>query len=166
MLSQEEFKEALPAKFKKSVNQELIDKVNAVMSDPDFYEQYRENLISYSKVLNDGKFKISQYLDAVKYVSYKLMGDTNIKAYSKTFPDKITRFKANGVSDKDVSSYVAAYNKSKLVNLILEQSLVPTWVLNQDYYQKALNVQAELMMTANSEKVVTVRPLHLLFNYP
>ncbi|WP_243430882.1 hypothetical protein, partial [Pseudomonas sp. 51_B] len=36
-----------------------------------------------------------------------------------------------------------------------EQTLVPFWVLNQDMYQKALNVQAELMMSASSEKVRT-----------
>ena len=35
----------------------------------------------------------------------------------------------------------------------MEQSLVPSWVLNQDMYQSALNTQAELMLTANSEKV-------------
>lgn len=153
MLSELEFKEALPSKFKKSVNQELIDRVNQAMSDPEFYEQYRENLMSYTKVLQEGKFRISQYLDAVKYVSYKLMGNTNKQAYSQTFPDKIAKFQANQVADKDVASYITAYNKSKLVNLILEQTLVPTWVLNQDMYQKALNVQAELMLTANSEKV-------------
>jgi hypothetical protein len=37
----------------------------------------------------------------------------------------------------------------------MEQSLVPTWVLNQDLFQKALNVQAELMITSNSDKVRT-----------
>lgn len=31
--------------------------------------------------------------------------------------------------------------------------MVPTWVLNQDIYQKAINTQAELMTTANSEMV-------------
>ena len=41
----------------------------------------------------------------------------------------------------------------KLVNKILEQTLVPTWVLNQDIYQKAINTQAELMVTSKSEKV-------------
>ena len=30
---------------------------------------------------------------------------------------------------------------------------MPSYVLNQDLYQKALNVQAELMITAKSEKV-------------
>ena len=41
---------------------------------------------------------------------------------------------------------MTAYNKSKLVNLIFEQTLIPSYVLNQDLYQKALNVQAELML--------------------
>jgi len=81
------------------------------------------------------------------------MGCTNIDAYTKTFPDKYTRFMAQGVAAKDIASYVTAYNKSKLVNLIFEQTLIPSYVLNQDLYQKALNVQAELMTTANSEKV-------------
>lgn len=152
-LTPEQFKQALPDKVKKSVNQELIDKVNKTLSDPDMYEQYRDNLMSYAQVMQDGRFKLSSYIDAVKYVSHKLMGNTNTDAYSKTFPEKILRFAQQGVASKDVASYITAYNKSKLVNLILEQSLIPSWVLNQDLYQKALNVQAELMVTANSEKV-------------
>jgi glutamine synthetase type III len=48
---------------------------------------------------------------------------------------------------------VSAYNKGKLVNLILEQTLVPTWVLNADIYQKAINTQADLMMNSASDKV-------------
>ena len=54
---------------------------------------------------------------------------------------------------KDIASYVTAYNKSKLVNLIFEQTLIPSHVLNQDLYQRALNVQADLMINAKSEKV-------------
>lgn len=153
VLTIDEVKSALPAQFKKSVNQELIDGVNSVLSDPEMYENYRDNLMSYAHVLKNGKFKVANYLNAVLYVSYKLMGHTNIKSYSLTFPDTIDRFNAQGVSSKDIASYVTAYNKSKLVNLILEQTLVPSWVLNQDLYQKALNVQADLMMSARSEKV-------------
>jgi len=152
-LTLDQFKQALPAHVKKNVNQEIIDNVNSLISDPEMREAYRENLISYTHVLKNGKFKLSNYLDAVRYVSYKLMGSTNIDAYSKAFPDKITRFEKQGVASKDIASYVTAFNKSKLVNLILEQTLVPSWVLNQDLYQKALNTQAELMLSARSEKV-------------
>jgi len=146
---------ALPDKVKKSVNQELIDSVNNTLADPEMFEAYRDNLLSYTRVMADGRFKVSGYVDAVRYVSHKLMGCTNIEAYTKTFPDKYTRFVAQGVQAKDIASYVTAYNKSKLVNLIFEQTLIPSYVLNQDMYQKALNVQAELMVSAHSEKVRT-----------
>lgn len=152
-LTVEQFRQALPDKVKKSINQELIDQINTTLSDPDMYEAYRDNLLSYTKVMSDGRFKVAEYINAVKYVSHKLMGCTNIEAYSKTFPDKIARFTAQGVAPKDIASYVTAYNKSKLVNLIMEQTLIPSYVLNQDLYQRALNVQAELMVSAKSEKV-------------
>ena len=153
VLTVDQFKQALPDKVKKSVNQELIDQINTTLSDPDMYEAYRDNLLSYTRVMSDGRFKVTDYISAVKYVSHKLMGCTNIEAYSKTFPDKIARFTAQGVAPKDIASYVTAYNKSKLVNLIMEQTLIPSYVLNQDLYQRALNVQAELMVSAKSEKV-------------
>jgi len=152
-LTVEQFKLALPDKVKKSVNQELIDQVNLTLSDPDMFEAYRDNLLSYTRVMTDGRFKVTDYVNAVKYVSHKLMGATNIEAYIKTFPDKYQRFIQNGVQPKDIASYVTAYNKSKLVNLIFEQTLIPSYVLNQDLYQKALNTQAELMVSAKSEKV-------------
>jgi hypothetical protein len=152
-LTVEQFKQCLPDKVKKSINQELIDQINNTLADPELYESYRDNLLSYTKVMADGRFKVSSYVDAVRYVSHKLMGSTNIEAYTKTFPDKYARFVQQGVQAKDIASYVTAYNKSKLVNLIFEQTLIPSYVLNQDLYQKALNVQAELMIASKSDKV-------------
>jgi len=149
VLTVDQFKNALPAKVRATINQELIDQINTTLSDPEMYEAYRDNLVSYTSVMADGRFKVTDYVNAVKYVSHKLMGCTNILAYSKTFPDKIVRFSAQGVADKDVASYVTAYNKSKLVNLIFEQTLIPSYVLNQDLYQQALNIQAKLMNDVN-----------------
>lgn len=152
-LTIEQFQEALPEKMKKSVNKEIIDQINKTLSDPELYEQYRDNLLSYTRVMQDGKFKITQYLDAVRYVGFKLMGMTNQEAYSRAFPEKMTRFMLQNVAAKDIASYVTAYNKSKLVTLLYEQTMIPTSILNQDLFQKALNVQAELMVSASSEKV-------------
>jgi hypothetical protein len=153
VLTLETFRTALPDKVKKTINQELLDNINKTLSDPDMFETYRENLLSYASVMADGRFKMESYVSAVKYVSHKLMGASNIAAYIKTFPDKYQDFINRGIETKDIASYVTAYNKSKLVNLIMEQTLIPSYVLNQDLYQKALNVQAELMLTAKSEKV-------------
>lgn len=153
MLTADELRAALPDKVKKSVNQELIDRINATLSNPEEFEHYRNNLVSYTSVMKDGKFKIEQYLDAVRYVSFKLMGATNIEAYSKTFPDKMAAFHAQGVAAKDIASYVSSYNKGKLVNLIFEQTMIPVHVLNMDLHQKALNHLANLMVSAKSEMV-------------
>ena len=153
LLTVDQFKQVLPEKFKKTVNQELVDQINQTLSDPLMYDTYRDNLLSYSQVMQDGRFKIVDYVQAVKYCSHKIMGASNTEAFIKTFPNRYQRFIDNGTSQKDIASYITSYNKNKLVNLILEQSLIPSWVLNQDLYQKAMNVQAELMMTANSEKV-------------
>lgn len=161
-LTQEQFKAALPANVKKTVNQALIDQINKTLSDPEMYEQYRDNLLSYATVMKEGRFKLTSYLDAVKYVSYRMQDRTCIDAYSLTFPQKIQRFNAQKVSSKDIASYVSAYNKSKLVNLIMEQTLVPTWVLNQDMYQNALNHQAHLMCHARSEKVQSDAAAHIM----
>tara|TARA_R110002020_G_C16157733_1_gene763141 strand:+ start:434 stop:1129 length:696 start_codon:yes stop_codon:yes gene_type:complete len=152
-LTLEQLQTAMPTQIKGKVTQDLVNTFNSMTMDDEFREHYRNNLISYTSVMQDGKFTMEQYLNAVRYVSFKLMGDTNIKSYMRTFPTKYSGFKAKGVKDKDIASYVTAYNKSKLVNLIYEQSIIPTHVLNADMFQEALNVQADLMINANSEKV-------------
>ncbi len=152
-LTVQELTDVVPKSLRSRVNQELVDKVNSLTLDSEFREHYRENLISYTSVLDGSKWTVDQYVDAVRYVSFKLMGDTNVKAYARTFTTKFTNFKASGVDDKTISRYVTAYNKSKLVNAIWEQSSIPFHVYNQDYRQRALMTQIELMTTANSEKV-------------
>lgn len=152
-LTEEQFREALPAAVQKAVGTEVLDLVNQTLSCSETQEAFRENLLSYTSILQEGKFKLSSYVNAVKFISFKLMGKTNVDAYVATFPDKYAQFVAAGVSRKDIASYASAFNKTKLVNLIYEQTLIPTHILNAPLFQQAINTQAELMMTANSEKV-------------
>jgi hypothetical protein len=154
-LTRDEIEKALPANLKSAATQSLTDMVNNVVSDPLVADQIRNNFISYAAVMKDGKFKTEDYLHAVVYVSYKLMGYSNRESYEKTFPTRMSALVAKGTAQKDIAAYVSAYHKGKLVNLIMEQSLVPSWVLNQHLYQEAINTQADLMRTANSEKVRT-----------
>ena len=144
---------ALPANLKNNVTQQLVDNINNCVADPIMAEAIKDNFLSYTQVLSEGKFKTEDYLNAVMYVSFKLMGMSNKDAYARTFPARFRTLLNNGTSEKDISAYVSMYNKGRLVNLILEKSLIPTWVLNQHIYQKAINVQADLMSNANSEMV-------------
>jgi len=154
-LTVDQVEKALPANLKHAATQQLADQINNIVSDPLVAEQVRNNFISYTAVLKEGKFKTEDYLHAVTYVSFKLMGLSNQDAYFRTFPNRHAALVAKGTTSKDIAAYVSAYNRGKLVNLILEQTLVPTWVLNQDLYQRAINTQADLMINAQSEMVRT-----------
>lgn len=152
-LTKEQFIKVLPKKMTKTVSDDVMNAINNVIDDPAVRESFRQNILSYTSVLKDSRFTIQQYLEAVHYVSYKLFGSSNLEAYCKTFPQRYANFISKGATEKNINSYVNAYNKNKLVNLVLEQTLVPTYVLNAHMYQNALNVQVELMRTAKSEKV-------------
>ena len=153
VITTEVLERALPDKFKKHLNKELVDNINTTLSDPDIQDTYRDNFLNYIDILNDGRFKITDYLNAIKYTTHKLMGNSNINAYIKTFPLRYQDQLNRGLSNKDIQSIITVYNRSKLVNAIMEQSLIPSWILNQHLHQEALNTQAELMRTAQSEKV-------------
>lgn len=153
MLTLDTVQRALPSHLKRTVSQNLVDELNNIDKDPEVAATIRENFISYTKVLQEGRFKTEDYLNAVKYASFKLMGDSNQDAYFKTFPQRHHALVARGATPQEISAYVSMYSKGKLVNLILEQTLVPTWVLNADVYQKAINCLATEMATARSEMV-------------
>lgn len=153
-LTLEDLKKTLPTRLHTALGQELLDKINIINSDvPHAAENIRENFITYIDVLSEGKYKIDDYINAIKYVSYKLMGKTNRDAYRFTFPDRFWAMKDKEIPEKDIDSIISAYNRNKLVNAIYEKTIIPSWILNQDAYQEAINTQVKLMRTANSERV-------------
>lgn len=162
MLTVAVVQQALPQTLRGVVDQAFVDKINNIVTDPIVAEQVRNNFISYSKVLQDGKFKTEDYLHAVTYVSFKLMGLSNGEAYARTFPQRYAALVAKGTEAKDIAAYVSMYNKGKLVNLILEQTLVPSWVLNQDAYQKAINTQVDIMTNSTNAMARTAAANSLL----
>ena len=155
MITVDELEICLPSNLKSAATQELADKINQLAQDPDVAEQITRNFVTLTSVLREGKYKLDDYLHAVHYVSFKLMGMTNKDAYMYTFPQRYQKLQARGASEKDISAYVAGYSKGKLVGALLEQAAIPVWVLNQGVYQEAINRQAYLMQHADSEKVQT-----------
>lgn len=153
MLTVQEVAKALPSHLKTAATQDLVDTLNKLQIEPEAAEAIRDNFLSYAHVLKEGRFKMEDYLNAIGYVSFKLMGYSNKDAYAQVFPHRYEGMIARGVHEKDISAYVAAYHKNKLVTMILEQAIIPSWILNQDAYQKAINTQVHLMTHAKSEKV-------------
>lgn len=145
--------QAVPANLKSAVTQQFVDTINNVVADPDIAQQVRDNFITYASVLRDGKYKMQDYLNAVTYTSFKMMDMSNHDAWCSTFPQRHAALVASGKSKKDISSHVSMYAKGKLVAAVAEASFIPTWILNRDIQQKAINRLADLMMNAASEKV-------------
>lgn len=148
-ISVDMIKEALPPQLKPKANQALVDKLVNTFNDPDMIENFMETFISYTHVLQNSRFQMDNYINAVKYVSYKLMGLTNFDAYTKTFPDRYRNHLAKGTSIDVLHTYVHAYNKTPLVSQISEQTLIAPSILYQAEFHQALMVQVEIMNDQN-----------------
>lgn len=144
-------KDSLPKNLKCTITQDLVDKLNNI-NDPEICKTIKDNFITFNSILTEGKYKVENYIDAITYVTYKMMNYTNRDAYIKTFPKRYSDLIAKGATIKEIDSYVAMYSKGKLVTSLLERCYIPSWILNQDIYQKAINTQAELLQSRN-EKV-------------
>ena len=155
MLTVDQVKKLLPSTLATSVTQTYVDRINNAVQDPVIAEHVREAFVTYAGVVKEGRYKVEDYLAAVQYVTYKHMGFSNQDAYFKTFPDRYSNMMARGLTIAEMAPYVHAYSKGKLVNTIMEQSMIPMWVLNQDAYQKAINTQVEIMTTSTNDMART-----------
>jgi hypothetical protein len=146
MLTLGAVQESLPAQHRHNITQDMVNQLNALSRDPEEARNIRDNFVTFSGVLQEGRYKVGDYVRAVMYVSHKIMGKTNIDSYKATFPDRYQAMKDAGHQPKDIASMVTAYNKGQLVTKIMERAMVPTWILNQDVFQEAINTQYKLMM--------------------
>lgn len=154
LITLEEVRASVPTKLQSVVSQSLVDKLNYLNSEvPEAAENIRDNFITYVDVLQEGKYKLTDYLNAIKYISFQLMGKSNRDSFRLTFPDRFKRMQESGKPMKDIDSQVSSYNRNILVNKIREKTIIPSWILNQDAYQEAINTQVRLMRTASSERV-------------
>ena len=144
---------AVPDKrFRKHVTDDVVAIINSE-PDSELRRVFRDNALTYSSVLSTGKHSLAAYINAVKFVSLRLMGDKASTAYSKVFPDRFQNLINKGASASYIASFADNYSKTGLITKIMERTMVPTHILNAGVYQEAINVQAELMHTAKSELV-------------
>jgi len=152
-ISKDTLLELMPKKLKSFITDEVVDNINNISSDPDFAKFYRENLITYTTCIKEGVFSVSDYVSAIKYITYKVLGDTNKDAYIKTFPDRFKSMREKEYSDKAMNASITAYNKGKLVSLLMERTIIPMHIYGRDLHIDALNRNADLMYNAKSESV-------------
>lgn len=148
-----ELKEALPKQHRSKITPQFIDDLNQMVADPDFGELYAKNAVTYATVLQEGRFKLTDYFNAVAFVSHKMLGMSSMAAYQKVFPDKVKDMVARNISNKDMQAYASTYNKNKLVTLIYEQTLIPDHIMYASIRHKAIAAQAALLSSTNEHIV-------------
>ncbi|HID93645.1 MAG TPA: hypothetical protein EYP60_06075, partial [bacterium (Candidatus Stahlbacteria)] len=142
-----------PLSIRKNITQKMCDMINADIDDSDTKQEFREHLIGWIDVMAEGRWKFQDYINACKYMTFKLMGASQQSAWIKVFPDRFQAMIDKGQSANAISSRVSLYNNNPLVQNIAKRTLPSLHVLNSDILQEAINVEATLMRTAKSETV-------------
>jgi len=114
-----------------------------------------------NSVMRGGLYSTKDYMNAVKFSSFRLLKNSDIDSYMMTFPDRYARLMNKhadfgdeaAIRSEKISPYVTAYKKNDLVVKVTEQALVPSRILNAPMFQQALNIQMGIAMGARSEQV-------------
>lgn len=163
MLPIETVKKLVPKSQRGLITQDFLDKIEASVQNSLIAEEFKNNFITYLNVLSTGKYKMEDYISAVKYVSFKLLGYSNIDAYAATFPDRYERLKREG--QEQIEAFASMYNKNKLVMQIYEQTIVPTYVLNAPLHQEALNELAKMIKDPSVRGMTKVKACEAILQH-
>lgn len=163
-LTKDHIAQALPEKAGKYVSTTLVDHINKIIDEPDTREFFRQNLMNYNTVLQEGKYTVTAYVSAVMYVSYKMMGYSNKDAFARTFPEKMDRYRKERKSQGEIDNFVSGYNRTKMVVALTTKARVPAYILNMDIHQEAINKLADVMRHGKNEMAV-VKAASDLMNY-
>lgn len=145
-------KEQVPKKYRKLVDQETVDNINELASDPEYGEEFRDSVITHTKIL-DGteKWSMKNYIDAIKFYSLTAAGNSQVEAYCKVFPDRLQSRLDRDQDKSYMNGEASRFNATDLVNRIRQQALVPLHLVNQGTTQLAINQLTNLMMNARSD---------------
>ena len=145
----------VPKRKQKLITDEVVELINSVDESNGWGGEFHNRVIDYSSVLDSGKWKIADYIKAVEFASYYMSGDSQVKAWKKTFPDRYAAKLGANLTDveKNVEVTATIYFRGELVQKVLAQSTVPLRVFHNSKKHEAIEKLASLMRNANSEKV-------------
>ncbi len=159
----EQIKSAVPRQFKSYINEDFVNELNTI-DDSEIAEHFKQSMVDYISVLQEGKIKISSYINAVKFATYKHYGYTNQDAYCKIFPEKVQSLKDEGRYDS-LSSYVSAFANTKTVVAVIKQTLIPEWILNVGTRQETINFLVSAMQNEKASWTARVKAADVIMTH-
>lgn len=146
-LSFEDLKDIMPVGYSGKVSRNLLTEVNHLIANSDTSDELYENIVTFSHVMESGSWSIPQYINAVRFCTYLTMEYSKQEAYQNVFPDKWKKIKKR--SETQIKGVISAYFRSKLVQKIMAQVLIPQHFFYQDVFHKAVHKQTLLLNSSN-----------------
>ena len=138
----------------KPVKEKALEFINSTIrgSNPAIAEHFRNICIDVMDSMygNGSRINLQDYLNAALFVTYRNTGDTKVKAYTKTFPDRVQRMQREGQSMTHLHSYADIYSRNQCVVDIQAKMLLPTHIVCHDLFYEAMRVTVDIM---NDDKV-------------
>jgi len=114
----------------KEREKDLITKI----CQEDFSEdEFVDSLIAFEDIGRTSRSSTEQYIKAVQFTSYVIMGDTYTQAFKKTHPERALK----ASSDEHITSYASIYANGKLVKEIMQRMTLHNSMLFKDKEFKA-----------------------------
>lgn len=141
-------------KVDKPVKEKALEFINSTIrgSNPAIAEHFRNICVNVMDSMygNGSRISLQDYLNAALFVTYRNTGDTKVKAYTKTFPDRVQRMQREGQSMTHLNSYADIYSRNQCVIDIQAKMLLPTHIVCHDLFYEAMRVTVDIM---NDDKV-------------
>lgn len=140
---------------------------NITSTNPAIGEYFRNVCIDAASAIFGAGSRISllEYMQAALFVTYRQSGDTQLKAYVKTFPERVMRLQAEGQNQAHLAVYASIFAKTKAVTEIQAKMLVPTHIMCHDLFYQALRVTTDIMMDDKVSPKVRVEAAAQILNH-
>lgn len=134
--------------------EKALEFINSILSGEEYTylaSYFREGLLDiYSTMYahqENGTIRTTllEYAKAILFNTYKTLGYSNIKAYSKVFPERVMRLSQEGKSQEDLRGYVSVYCKSRAVIDVETKRMLPVHLVFHDLFYNALKTTADIM---------------------
>lgn len=172
MISREYLVSSLPKGYSRYCSEEVLSKIEEACEgcSEDLASYIEENIVTYISCVEGLRSRPEAYINAVKYCSMRLMGESIVESWKRTFPRRCERIAEECRGEEKWIEYKIKnnadyYNKTVLVTKIMGMSLVPSWIVNAQYYQEGINKLVEIIRDDSVRNgMVKVRACEALIN--
>lgn len=151
---------------------EMMDRVNQIIQseNPTYAEYFRNIWVDSLDLMNSsytgGKaYSYKELANACLFMTYRMAGDTKIKAYCKVFPERFERLKSEGENNSRLYEYAEIYSRNKICTDLAAKISIPTHILYQDAFHKAMRVSVDIMMDEKVSPKVRIEAAANVMNH-